>query len=164
MIDSTNPRIMANNIRELAQASGGTTVEANPDGASTAELVKLGVDETIYSIPKVTGYSTTETDTGKKWYDNSSIYSKTFTNITITLAEDAGTYVDTGISKGDIDTIVNAFAIDVYNQYYPVQLTFISTTGNLGIYTKVLSDRTFKTICIEYTKVAVASTRSTKKK
>lgn len=52
MVDSTNPRVIADNIKELA-ANGGTTVEANPEGAATADLEKLGVDGTVYGIPSI---------------------------------------------------------------------------------------------------------------
>ena len=54
MIDSTNPRIMADNIRQLAAAgSGGSIVVPNPEGAATANLTKLGIDDSILSIPEV---------------------------------------------------------------------------------------------------------------
>lgn len=103
MVDSTNPRVMADNIKELAARESGTVVEANPTGATTADLEKLGVDGTIYGIPKVeanpegavtaeleklgvddtiysisnytpVAYSTTEVNTGQKWIDGSDIY------------------------------------------------------------------------------------------
>lgn len=76
MVDSTNPRIMADNIKMLAAGGSGSTVEANPTGAATADLEKLGVDGTIYGIPTYTppGFSTSEVDTGRKWIDNSPIY------------------------------------------------------------------------------------------
>ena len=56
MTDSTNPRVMADNIRELSagQAAQGTKLEA--------EIEALG------------SYSATEVDTGKKWIDGKSIY------------------------------------------------------------------------------------------
>lgn len=50
MIDSTNPRIMADNIRELASASGGTSVVANPEGSSTEALTKVLIDNVVYGI------------------------------------------------------------------------------------------------------------------
>ena len=52
MVDSTNPRVMADNIKTLAAAGGGTTVVANPEGEATDTLEKLGVGEGIYSIPQ----------------------------------------------------------------------------------------------------------------
>lgn len=52
MVDSTNPRVMADNIKMLA-ANGGATVEANPEGEAAADLEKLGVDGTIYGIPSI---------------------------------------------------------------------------------------------------------------
>ena len=51
MTDSTNPRVMADNIKELAASTGGiVSVEANPTGTATADLEKLDVDGTIYGI------------------------------------------------------------------------------------------------------------------
>lgn len=52
MVDSTNPRVMADNIKMLA-ANGGATVEANPEGEATADLEKLEVDGTVYGIPSI---------------------------------------------------------------------------------------------------------------
>ena len=76
MVDSTNPRVLADNIKMLAARGSGSTVEANPEGAATANLEKLGVEGTVYGIPTYTppNFSTSETDTGIKWIDNSPIY------------------------------------------------------------------------------------------
>ena len=56
MTDSTNPRILANNIRRLFQKvnsiAPGTVVEANPTGEAASDLEKLKVAGTIYGIPK----------------------------------------------------------------------------------------------------------------
>ena len=61
MIDSTNPRILADNIRSLTDKTEGLS---DAQIAQAAELVALGA------------YSTDEIDTGKKWLDNSIIYRK----------------------------------------------------------------------------------------
>lgn len=51
MVDSTNPRVLADNIRELAAREVGPAIEANPEGAATEDLEKLGIDGTVYGIP-----------------------------------------------------------------------------------------------------------------
>ena len=53
MVDSTNPRIMADNIKMLAAGSGGSSVVANPEGEATEDLAKLEVDGTVYGIPEI---------------------------------------------------------------------------------------------------------------
>ena len=63
MIDSTNPRVMADNIRHLSGESGS---QASDISTLQTTVAAQGT------------YSTTETDTGKKWIDNSSIYRKIF--------------------------------------------------------------------------------------
>lgn len=55
MVDSTNPRIIADNIKKLAASTGEIPiVEANPTGETTTDLEKLGVDGTVYGIPQGT--------------------------------------------------------------------------------------------------------------
>ena len=108
MIDSTNPRIMANNIRELAANSGGggTTVVANPEGEATAALAKLQVGEGIYSIPQPTTVEANpvgEATTGlTKLEVGSTIYSipQAYTPISYSTTEQ-----DTGLKWIDNSTI-----------------------------------------------------------
>ena len=53
MIDSTNPRIMANNIRRLFQRPIGTPVEGNPSGSGfNTLLTKIKIGNTKYKLPK----------------------------------------------------------------------------------------------------------------
>ena len=68
MIDSTNPRIMADNIRALS----------DKEIAEAAEI--LALQGTVVAqgnaIEALGSYSTTEVNTGKKWIDDSPIYRK----------------------------------------------------------------------------------------
>lgn len=51
MIDSTNPRVMANNIRALHGRPVGTVVEANASGNGyTTSLAKLKVGDSKYKV------------------------------------------------------------------------------------------------------------------
>ena len=50
MVDSTNPRIMADNIRNLEGKIKANDVVANPTGDITAELTKVEIDGVKYAI------------------------------------------------------------------------------------------------------------------
>ena len=76
MIDSTNPRQMANNIEELkkslnalsasvaALTSSITPVVANPEGDATVQLTKVQIGEVIYGFEAITPpEETTPTET-----------------------------------------------------------------------------------------------------
>lgn len=79
MVDSTNPRVMADSIKQLAAAKkSGSEVVANPEETATDNLEKLGVDGTVYDIPtyQAPGYSIDEVDTGVTWLDGKKIYRK----------------------------------------------------------------------------------------
>ena len=66
MIDSTNPRQMADNIKELekslnalsasvtALAASITPVVANPEGDATVQLTKVQIGEVIYGFEAIT--------------------------------------------------------------------------------------------------------------
>lgn len=85
-IDSTNPRIIADNIRKLDDAvqtaaselpevettDAGKVLTVNASGKWAAS------DLPTYPVGNI-DYSTTEQDTGLKWIDESEIYQKTFT-------------------------------------------------------------------------------------
>lgn len=58
-----------------ANASGGTTVVANPSGSATDNLLKLQVGNTIYN--SALSYSTTEQVVGT-WHDGREIYQKSY--------------------------------------------------------------------------------------
>lgn len=82
IVDSTNPRIMADNIRELAKnGGGGGSVLPEVTSADNGKI--LGVVEGSWNkmdVPSgIVDYSTTEQDTGQKWTNGKSIYQKTFT-------------------------------------------------------------------------------------
>ena len=76
MIDSTNPRQMADNIKELekslnalstsvtALAASITPVVANPEGDATVQLTKVQIGEVIYGFEAITPpEETTPTET-----------------------------------------------------------------------------------------------------
>ena len=75
MIDSTNPRIMADNIRELESRLNAlsATVEAinqvtpNPEGDATVQLTKIQIGSVVYGFEEITpAESTAKRSTSKK--------------------------------------------------------------------------------------------------
>ena len=168
MIDSTNPRIMATNIRELAAASGGrTNVVANPEGTATVNLVKLKVGKTIYGIPGsgAVNYSTNEFDTGEKWIDGSIIYGKVYTPASaIQLStQGMGTDITSAITNvSDISLIIGASAHqEETSLYLPIAVDI--SNGTITAYTFV--NATVDVIVLKYIKAAPAnSTKRTSKK
>ena len=99
MIDSTNPRQMANNIRALDASI--TPVVANPEGAATGSLNKIGIGGSIYALNSNVNYSTNEVDTGVKWTDGSTIYQKT---VSLTLSSESTTEATLGVK---IDKLID---------------------------------------------------------
>ena len=147
MIDSTNPRIMADNIKELAAGGGGTSVTPNPEGEATGVLSSIGIDGNKYLT--IQDYSTTEQSTGEKWIDNKDIFI-----IVIHLASPlaiTGSWQSTGVSWSGKSIIAN---------YSAVPLGFGTYEGTLLV--KGISDTTVQDIIIKYTKETVNSTRKKK--
>ena len=172
MIDSTNPRIMADNIKELAAAGTGSQVVANPEGAATANLQKLGIDETVYGIPVYTpaNYSTDEVDLGIKWIDGNGVYRKTF-NLTDALAVSRENFTDADsvIKIPDAVTFIDCFSLSSAGNYQgPLLCERDSTTQHITLQAARNGSGTInaKIITFTYTKAAVVanSTRKTTKK
>ena len=183
MIDSTNPRIMADNIRALSANSGGSNVVPNPGGQSTGELESLGIDGSKYRIPTYSpaDYSTSEVDTGIKWIDNSPIYRivKTFDSSDITSEAGGGKVLIGSITPDEIVTFVLSLQKGVVSVPFAegsdlyVDCFFSIDAGSLYLHLRygsvVSSDLVAyfvgSKIIVEYTKaVAANSTRKTSKK
>ena len=143
MIDSTNPRILADNIRDLTDKQ---IVEA-------AEILALQGD-----VEALGSYSTTETNTGKKWIDNSDIYRKIIpveafpNNTSVSIPhgiENLGDVIDiyasqqavAGVVVGRISNYSSAFILN-YTKTNVVLQTTIDLSGAGGF------------ILMEYTKSA----------
>ena len=70
MIDSTNPRQMANNIKELekrlnALAASITPVVANPEGNATVQLTKIQIGDVVYGFEAITPAASTKRSSSK---------------------------------------------------------------------------------------------------
>ena len=111
MIDSTNPRIIADNIRnlesEIEGITPGTVVTANPEGEASGTLNSIGIGDSKYLIPVYTpvSYSTSEVDTGISWIDGKEVYMKVVP--IAALPSTAFTPTNYAHSISDIDTIVD---------------------------------------------------------
>lgn len=147
MTDSTNPRVMADNIRELSGVSG----------SQASEISKLQI-----TLEALQTYDDAETETGKKWIDGSPIYRKVFE--IEALPSDTSTFqnvVTHGISNLAVVTDLNAFVISS-GVYAPITyITPGNDTDSIGIQItdtyirmKVGKDRSGNTglVIMEYTK------------
>lgn len=70
MIDSTNPRQMADNIRELENrlntlAASITPVVANPTGDPTVQLTKVQIGDVVYGFEAITPAASTKRSSSK---------------------------------------------------------------------------------------------------
>lgn len=176
MIDSTNPRIMADNIRHLAAAgSGGSTVVPNPEGESAGDLSSLGIDGTKYGIPvySPTAYSTDEADTGVTWIDGNKIYRKVIS--VGTLPNNTTKSIATGISNLGIMLRIYGIAnteaggacpLPYVDDAYVSGNILIDYQANGDVRIISGSDKSLYTgyVILEYTKKAASSAKSTKKK
>lgn len=165
MIDSTNPRIMADNIRKLSTMSGGTIVTANPEGASTGNLEKIGIGDAIYKINSEDEYSTTEKIVGK-WLDGSPLYEKTISytgEISTSYAKIAelGAAVDNVVFTAFSNTTSNGEFI-VYQTGDRVYLRIEKSSGDVYVSSSSTWSTSTLFATIRYTKPA-SSSKSRKK-
>lgn len=141
MTDSTNPRVMADNIRELSnsQAAQGEMLEA--------EIGALQI------------YDDAETDTGKKWINDSSIYRKVIVidgpfdsqsitaNHNITDLDLVITLYGVGVSANN-QFPINYYGSSAYNVNFTVSSTALS--GSIGSTSYSLITKIY--VVLEYTK------------
>lgn len=105
MVDSTNPRVMADNIKSLNEKIKAADVNANPTGEATGTLTKLEVDGVIYGI--ASGTTVTANPEGSATVDlekleiNNTVYGiPVYTPVNYSTTE-----ADTGIKWIDGSTI-----------------------------------------------------------
>lgn len=114
MIDSTNPRILADNVRNLFKKISGMNVEGNPSGSGyNTLLTKLKIGSSKYKLPKdVTANPETEaTGSLTKLKVGDSVYSVGSGSRFIKLAE----YTGEGIGYAANDTITLSESIDNFD-------------------------------------------------
>ena len=169
---------------ENADESGGTVTDVQVNGTSVvnqqgeAEITSYKevtqaeynalpaskeTDGVLYCIKDVGGadsfppliYSDEEREIGI-WRDGKPLYQKTYTLNSLSVA--SNTWVDTGISIGDIDAFIDAFVIDT-NTSHKQRFACLGVgtvgggSGNIGIYCNFNnSPRTMSSLTIRYTK------------
>lgn len=121
IVDSTNPRIMADNIREIARNGGGSDL---PEVTSADNGKVLGVVEGSWNKMDApaggVNYSTTEQDTGLKWIDGKTIYQKT-----VVKSDSITSGVDNAVLHGidNIDEVIDYDAVMIETSGYSTKTT-----------------------------------------
>ena len=143
MIDSTNPRQLADNIRKLWDKFKSISGDLLPSRstATTGQILKLtGENKTPSWADEYTppAYSETETATGQKWIDGKDIYMRVFSgtfpeitasqSVTITTA-----IIDKLVAFHSVLKLTNSTL--AYDRYYPV----ITPTTGSTIFSSVTS-------------------------
>lgn len=162
IVDSTNPRIMADNIRELAKNGGGGGSDL-PEVTSADNGKVLGVVEGSWNkMDAPSGgidYSTTEQNTGRKWIDGKDIFQKTIVLESTVLVKTS--WISTGIASGDILTVLNMEILDGNNNPMTgVSLAIIDGYINLISYSS--AGLGVKTFTIRYVKATTTETKKRK--
>lgn len=133
--------------------------EVNPDG-NVYQLKDSAARAGLAQIEAQNVYSTTETDTGRKWIDGKLIYRKVLTP-SITVAIDTPTLIIPASSLPTIGTMVHMEGFEQLTAggYVPLnssleRLTYSKTGGSQGITfeSHIARSNIPATIIIEYTK------------
>ncbi len=137
MIDSTNPRQLADNIRKLWEKFKSISGDLLPSRstATTGQILKLTgenktpiwADEYSYTPP---AYSESEVNTGQKWIDGNYICSKTIVGTFGTIGQMTGVIIESGITGQLID--VKGYAITASGSLVPANC-YIGGTSPISL-------------------------------
>ena len=156
MIDSTNPRCMADNIRHLSGASGSQASDIS-DLQTAVGTLQTTVGTQGNAIEALQTYDDTETDTGMKWIDGSSIYRKVF-DVTALPNNDT----DTVGTITDFKEAINAYFVTkptasygarVIN-YYGSMYVIVNQNGSVDVHTNTNLSGVSAYVVVEYIKTA----------
>lgn len=178
MNDSTNVRVMADNIRKLEKMVKEAGSELPTPGAGdTGKILKVGSNGYELATDYATlNYSTEEQDTGVKWIDGKSIY---FTSHAFEADPDAASPVARSFQLLDVDKIIKICGIasritdqelvEDLDGYYDsgVRNNVRYARNNQSVQiTSYFSSGTFggAIVIVYYTKTEPAPTNETKKK
>jgi len=127
IVDSTNPRIMADNIRKLAVNGGsGLPKVTESDNGKILGVVEGSWDKMNAPIGLL-DYSETEQNTSRKWIDGSPIYQKTYV-FTNELAVSYDSWTETEIPVGDINNIIGSEAFNSSGSNWGVLMVTVDNT------------------------------------
>ena len=152
MVNKWNPAIIGEELEAL-KASTSAGIKANADDIEALETEAEALEDKIEALGS---YSTTEFDTGKKWIDNSPIYSKTF--YIESLPNSTSTSFTHGITNLGIIVGWQGFAqvgTNVSGRPIPSSNTLLCTVTNTEIRIITTSDLSAQSgyITMEYTKI-----------
>lgn len=174
MTDSTNPRVMADNIKELFETSGSqaadistleTTVGNQGDAIGTLQTTVGNQGDAIGTLQTTVGthgtaigalqtYDDAETDTGKKWIDGRPIYRKVV--FIETMPNNASLGTPHGITDLDFMTSLTGVAIGSVSRPIPysnsVLLSYNAT--NISLLTSIDMSAYSAYVTCEYVKLA----------
>lgn len=127
MIDSTNPRVLADQIRELWNKIKSITGLPSTTSATAGQILKLDSeknpswsDEYSYIPP---AYSTEEINTGQKWLNGKDIYRKSI------LVENLDSTAGVPIPATDVEFLVEARTI-VFSETHVIDSNAYRTGSN----------------------------------
>lgn len=180
--DSTNPRVMADNIKRLEAIAGGSGLPeiTSEDAGKVLTVSDDGEWEVEDPVSGLTDYTTSEQETGNKYLD-SAIYKKTYTG-TIARGEYAAYYRQTLEDfTGKNLLFVEGFIEDSTNHYripindlqrvdsagnivgYPISITQENTNFGIGIPTNTSAVGLTYNITAYYTKTTNEAKKTTRK-
>ena len=163
MIDSTNPRSMADNIRYLSGASESQASDIS-DLDTAVGTLQTTVGAQGNAIGALQTFSTDEVDTGMKWIDDSNIYRKVIP--VETFPNNTTQNVQHGIDNLGVVTCIYGIMLlrpgvmpgRMFVGAGSPQLTYSSTVVTIGTSSDMSSESGF--IIMEYTKTAPESRTS----
>jgi hypothetical protein len=168
MNDSTNVRVIADNIRKLEKMVKEAGSELpNPGAGDTGKILKVGSGGYELATDYATvDYSTSETNTGRKWIDGREVFfiviSGTFPEITTTTTELIGT-IDTDLEIIDAEAVVHKTNNQATKTSFAINYTKSSGEVTMGSVTTAYSEGEY--IClVYYVKPAPVPGNETKKK
>ena len=165
IVDSTNPRIMADNIRELSRNGGGGSDLPEVTSADNGKV--LGVVEGSWNkmdAPYGVDYSETEQLTGQKWIDGKEIYRKTIDLGVGGVTTPAQSWYTTDYDASSVDKIIDCKVSNDDGAFFGYYGAVKQTNANnkLGIYSTRSAQQIVRYITIDYTKLT--ETKTTKRK
>lgn len=155
-----NPWFIGRNLSQAFADIADNVVDASGDKVIVNQTITEGTEigsikvnnntTKLYAPSSGIEYSTTERKIGK-WVDGSDLYQRTWNNLTVSLT--ANSWVSTGISATDIDTIVDGMMQDDTKQKIGGTIGFISSGAYIGVY-PILGERDLTTLTVLYTKIS----------
>lgn len=133
--DSTNPRIMADNIRKLAKNGGSGLPPVT--GADDDKVLTVVNGDWAAALPTGSGlhYSTNEIETFDTWTDGRPIYQKTYTGVIARGEYEYYNKMDLGEIAAEAVTGMEGGLYDTNGNIIPLYSTLTASNSGYGDYT-----------------------------